>query len=481
MSKYKAVFVLLAGILVLILQLINNSAAQDLIIKVQLEPQSRTVTVTCDMGNRRASEIRFLNSYGSITDLGHRISDVVDVRSGKPFKLLDTGRYQADPPVSSFRYRLDLTQEPSSFAAAHVSWFSGGRALLFADDIFPQFSSSTGKINVSFQVPAGWSAQSSELMIGNRFVVSELEKAVFYLGSDVRTKAFRTGTADIRVSLAGTWLFSDEESLDMSRSIFNEYRKSFGEPSGTVFQINISKFPTDRASGAWEADTRGTTISVISSDMPFKSQSLQRLHEQLRHEIFHLWLPGNLRLTGNYDWFYEGFAMYRSLRAGVELNQIRFEDMLTTLSRAAAIDRTRDRSLSLIESAKSRWAGGNDQVYARGILVGFLSDIAMISASGGKRDSAELVRDIIRTYSDKEEDGNEVVLRIMRARRELILITDAYVSGKQDIDWTAHLADTGIQFRSGNMLSVVPSPTGKQKTLLDKLGYNSWRKLSSKK
>ena len=42
-------------------------------------------------------------------------------------------------------------------------------------------------------------------------------------------------------------------------------------------------------------------------------------------------IPNDVNLSGNYDWFYEGFALYQSLKLAVGLNRIRFEDFLDTL------------------------------------------------------------------------------------------------------------------------------------------------------
>src|SRR5207245_2243287 len=117
----------------------------------------------------------------------------------------------------------------------------------------------------------------------------------------------------------------------------------------------ILKFPRTSGPGSWEADTRGSSVTIISSDTPFKSQSLQQLHEQLRHEIFHLWIPNGVNLSGNYDWFYEGFALYQALKSGITMNRIRFEDFLDTISRAYNIDNAAEHKLSLVEASRNRW------------------------------------------------------------------------------------------------------------------------------
>jgi predicted metalloprotease with PDZ domain len=138
--------------------------------------------------------------------------------------------------------------------------------------------------------------------------------------------------------MSSQWLFSDEEAERMVSEVYKEYTKLFRQDPLSGARISLAKFPRDVKPGDWEAETRANNVTIISSDMPFKTQSLQRLHEQLRHELFHLWIPNGVNLTGNYDWFYEGFALYQSLKLAVALNRIRFEDFLDTLSRAHTID-----------------------------------------------------------------------------------------------------------------------------------------------
>ncbi|MGQ0543343.1 MAG: hypothetical protein ACT4O9_16095, partial [Blastocatellia bacterium] len=230
--------------------------------------------------------------------------------------------------------------------------------------------------------------------------------------------------------------------------------------------------------GNWEAETRGSNVTIISSDMPFKSQSLQRLHEQLRHELFHLWIPNGVNLSGNYDWFYEGFALYTSLKIGVLTGRIRFEDFLDTLLRAHTIDNFQTSRTSLIDLSGSRLSGANTTVYARGMLVAFLCDIEILKRSRGKLDVWTTVSTIYEKHRlpAQSTDGNEAVIALIG----LPDITNRYVKGAEKIDWRTNLKDAGIESDENagrTELKVTAKPNGRQKDLLEKLGYNAWRKL----
>jgi predicted metalloprotease with PDZ domain len=228
---------------------------------------------------------------------------------------------------------------------------------------------------------------------------------------------------------------------------------------------------------------RGANITIFSAEMPFKTQSVQRLHEQLRHEIFHLWMPNNLNLSGNYDWFYEGFALYQSLRTGVAVNRLRFEDFLDTLARAHSIDTLQTQRVSLVEASKNRWNGANTQIYARGMLVAFLCDIAVLDKSKGKNSLSDILRQIYQkhSYPNARSEGNTAVLSVLRERAELRPIVEKYVDGTENIVWKTDLGAVGIESAEENFqtkLKVTAKPNGRQKDLLNELGYNNWRKLS---
>jgi predicted metalloprotease with PDZ domain len=224
---------------------------------------------------------------------------------------------------------------------------------------------------------------------------------------------------------------------------------------------------------------------ILSSDMPFKTLSLQRLHEQMRHEIFHLWIPNNLALTGNYDWFYEGFTVYQALRTGLAKNQIRFEDFLDTLAQAYHLDNFQSRKVSLIESSKNRWSGARSQVYARGMVVAFLCDLSILKLSRGKRSINDVFKEIYQKHRVPNEStyGNAAILKILKNYSELNLIIGNYVEGAENINWKTNLETVGIEAKEENSfikLNLKKKLSGKQKDLLDKLGYNNWRKISEK-
>lgn len=449
--------------LVLVLIFVTPVIGQDLFVRITLTPDRRAQvsgSFSQSLAQRIGDRLHFLDSYAGISGLANRRSNL-QLLSG----------------TSQFSYTIDLKPLANQTAAAHVSWMTADNGLLMLDDMIPQVNARTAEVKL--EVPDDWRIDTTETGNGvNVFHVADVEKAAFVLGKNRRQKLVRIGDVSLRFSMSGDWQFAEEDIGQTSSEIFSQYREIFGDAPARDFLIAYYPFPIKVASGNWEADTRGSTSVIVSSDMPFASQSPQRLHEQLRHEIFHFWMPNGVNLRGGYDWFYEGFALYTSAKVGVATNTIRFEGFLDVLSRAHAIDARSQRELSLVDSSRNRFAGANSQLYARGMVVAFLCDLAMLEKSRGKRSTADLLSKVYQKHRNLREpvDGNAAILETMAQWPELGPIAERFIEGGEPIDWASYLAHAGLTAVNSE-LKVSEKLSGRQKNLLDKLGYNSWRKL----
>jgi hypothetical protein len=457
--------------------------AQDLVAKVSLEdPAVPRIHISGrfsdEISARGVKNLSFLNNYGSASGLGERISSVkLSNKEGRPvaYKRFAAGEYVADSQFQNWEYAVESPRPANIAAAAHISWVADDLCLLMLDDILPQapVNRRAASARIEFELPESWNVYSADKSSRDGiFETSDVEKAVFYLEKSVP----RPGGLLVH----GQFNFTSDEALAMAAEIIAGYTKLIGPLPDPDFRLTLIRTPPDVPPGAWEADTRGRSVTIISSDMPFKAQSLQRLHEQLRHELFHLWIPNAVSLSGNYDWFYEGFALYMSLRSGVLGGRIRFEDMLDTLSRAYNIEAAQPAGISLIQASKQRWNGGNKQVYARGMLVAFLCDLTLLENSKGKISVSDVVRELYAKYRKPSavRDGEEAVIETLRSHAELGPIVAGYVSGGKKIAWQRELSAAGIESGASDAiadLKVMRRPNSRQKKILDRLGYNSWR------
>ena len=461
-------------------------------VTIKVEPATATVRVNSRFAahgtSGKTKELSFLKSGIGTTDLANRISGLMLAdRYGTPVKYRASGpgKFAAETDFYQWNYEVMAAAPANSRSSAHVSWLTDTTGILMLDDIMPQSLSSGAKVKI--EIPDGWSIATSEKTVGpNTFETSNVEKAVFVVGKELRQIRINAGNSELNVVRSGEWFFGDGELEAIARSIFEEYQKVFGSGPAKNLQIAVLPFPQkDIQKGTWEAETRGNNVTVVSADMPFKSQSPQRLHEQLRHEIFHFWLPNGINLTGNYDWFYEGFALYQSLKTGVALNKIRFEDFLDTLSRAHNIDSAQSTRLSLIAASQNRWNGGDTHVYARGMATAFLIDLALLQNSKGRNSVSDIFQKLYTSHrpGSPASDANTAIFKILQTEPALAEIIELYIKGPQKIEWQIRLAGAGIENEPGNSrtnLRVMTKLNGRQKALLGKLGYNNWRKLTRK-
>ena len=450
-------------------------------IEIDTETKSALVRGALEEPKKNLS---FLKQVIGAPDLGLRISDfAARDRAGKTLQLrrFDSTEFAAETLIGTFSYKVDLSPIRDPRSAAHASWLGDENGLLMLDDLLPQpMASGSRQANIVLTTTeTNW--KFPEVSAQGIFRVNDVSRAVFVIGKELRERTDQTD-----VSIAGTWHFSDAEVGAMADGIFDEYRRIFGGQPMDRPRVVLLPFPqANVASGTWEAETRGSTVLLMSSDTVFKSQSLQRLHEQLRHEMFHLWLPNGVNLTGRYDWFYEGFALYQSLKTAVAMNQIRFDDFLDTLSRAFNIDRIQPVRRSLIAASNARWNGAETQLYARGMAVAFLCDITILRESGGKKSAETVFRQLYSTHKfpASQVDANEAVLKVFSNFPGTESIVSSYIKGDGPIDPDRYLSSAGLENSSGAArisLRAREKPDGRQKALLDKLGYNNWRKLTRK-
>lgn len=485
MSKCRRPVLLFLGAPVIVLQGIIGLAAQDLTAVVRITAdRPSTAFVEGQFSNGKGSgSLYFLDRFGSVTGLDKRISNVRLAESNGEFQPARpiNGRYVAEN-IAKWAYDIEIAPSNDRFSAAHISRADARGALLVLDDILPQVPAGSRSARIIFDLPAGWTAAGSERPVEpNTYVIDDIEKAVFIAGPALREKTVRRGRSELDLVISGDWLFTDDEAVKMAGSIFAEHERTFGGPAAERMLIAIMPFPHNTPTGQWEAGSRGSSVTIVSSDMPFKNQSVQRLHEQLRHEIFHLWIPNGVNLTGNYDWFYEGFALYASLKIGVAANRIGFGDMLDTLGRAYDIGGRRTDD-SLIGLSKSRWSGSNSILYARGLLIGFLCDIAILERSKGKRSIDNVLRTVFERHrSTPPRDANEAVLAILRSHDEVRELVERYIVAGEAVAWQPYLRAAGLESaadRGPTRLKAVADPSRRQKQMLDDLGYNNWRKLA---
>jgi predicted metalloprotease with PDZ domain len=449
-------------------------SAQNLEIKIKMSaPENAKISVSGKFKNDRTERnFSFINTYADSVNLAERIENLKFFDKNNQeiaFQKIGDGEFLTAQNVAQFSYQI-LLKNPAS---AHVSWLSENHGLLMPNDLFPKLTQKNAA-NISFDLPTNWKISTNEKEIGEkRFAVENPEKAVFFIGENGREL-----NTDLNFTFTGDWNFSDNEASESANEILGEYKRIFSEVPFKNIKIFLLRFPQSENFDRWQAETRGANVVILSSPTTFKSLEIQRLREQLRHELFHLWMPNALNLSGNYAWFYEGFAQYAALKTGVELNHITFADFLDTISQANNINSRRSELISMIEASKMRWNGEGSSVYAKGLLIAFLCDVALTK---NKKDFWKLLIEIYQkhNFSNETQDANKAILNILEERRELAPVIENYIKSANKINLQTDLNGTGIEI-SGSKLAVKTKLKKGEKDLLNKLGYNNWRKLLRK-
>ncbi len=427
----------------------------------------------------------FRNVYASVIGIGERIENVklADAQGRNvAVRKLAPGEWKAEAAATRFTYEVKL--EPPSMAtdAAYVSWLAGEQGFLMLGDLLPLSGDrKTAGASLRLLLPPGWSVGTTETKSADgRYEIRDAERAVFFVGRDLREKRATVGPMDFTFTTTGEWAFTDEEAARLASSILKEHGETFGGAVEGRAMLMLAPFPRPMAAERWSAETRGRTVLLLSGRSPSKVEALARLSVPLTHELFHLWIPNGVALDGDYDWFYEGFTMYQAMRAAVRLNLLTFEDFLSAIGRsydAYASARDSDK-LSLIAQSERRWTGSPALIYQKGMLVAFLYDLTLRQKSGGKRSLDDVYRALFRKHRAGEQraDGNAAVLGALNEPAEMREFTRRFVESAGAFELARTIAPFGLRVESGGVrthVSVADDLKREQRDLLRKFGYNT--------
>jgi len=334
---------------------------------------------------------------------------------------------------------------------------------------------------VQLNLPSTWRAYSGQSSLSNgKYLIKETDDTVFFIGQDLREKRETVGRMDCLLVTEGTWAFSDQEVQALVSRILKEYVTRVGVNPHPVVTVLLSHFPMSVGAERWSAETRGSTITLLSGESPSKIAGLSQLSTPLTHELFHLWVPNGLGLEGNYDWFYEGFTLYEALCVAQRLGFLTFQDYLNALGRAydTYTSLNGNRHLSLIDASRRRWTGPQSLIYQKGMLVAFLYDLSLRQLTNGKRSLDDVYRALFRssTISTGKKDGNGVVLGILKSQDKLQDFVSRYIENAGEIDLTTMVAPFGLTVeRPGVRTRIAASEklSSRQRDLLRAFGYNN--------
>jgi len=292
--------------------------------------------------------------------------------------------------------------------------------------------------------------------------------------------------------LAGEWAFVDAEANDLASKVLKAHREVFGSAPSRQAMLILFPFPQSGVADKWSAETRGSSVMLLSGRLPSKVAALAQLSVPLTHEFLHFWVPNGLSLAGDYDWFYEGFTVYQAARISVRLDLLTFQEFLNAISRAYdgySFGLDHDR-WSLVEASKRRWTAGESSIYSKSMVVAFLYDLNLRRLSGNKHSLDDVYRSLFREFHNDNtprrgasfqqgqgSDGNEAVLHALGSYSGMQNFGHSFISNAVAINLKELLAPFGLRAETFGLrmrISVSESLTRQQRDLLHDLGYNDY-------
>lgn len=486
-SKASLIFFSLCFVLLLSA---SDAAAQALDVKIKVLPGIPARVRVEGRSGEAATAWSIRNFYGSAAGLAERVENFQlfgEDGAAVVVKRLAPGEFSAAAPASRFAY--DFRLDPPAFVSdsSHVSWLTADRGLLMLADLLPVPLKSA---KVELSIPAGWQVSTNEARnAAGAFEVADPERAVFALGRDLKERRGRAGSLSFTLVSAGDWAFTEGEAADSAAEILKIHQETAGgspRQSPTIVLLPLPQ--TGAGANLWSAETRGSTVVLVSGRLPSKLAAKAQLDGALTHELFHLWVPNGLALEGEYDWFYEGFTNYVALRAGMRRGQLTFQDYLNALGNAYdSYRRARGpREASLPEVSQRRFAGSSALVYHKGMLVALLYDLTLRRQTGGKNSLADVYRELFRRHArgNPPADGNRALVQILGSTGGMRPFVERYVEGSTELTLSSLIEPFGLRVEPGGArthVGVSDSLDSAQRELLRKLGYNDRPDAESRK
>lgn len=476
------------GVLLLLATVV---AAQKEEVTIELLPESNAIRV--QVSGVPLKTWSFRDAYAGVIGLGRRIRkfEPLDTPGARnSVRELAPGHFELGETASSVSYEVDLSPPSRAANAAFVSWLTKERGILRLSDLLPLRSVQPGSVardvQLTINTPQGWGAFSDEEVTALRaYRFSDPDTAIIIVGKNAR-RSVRNASGDLfKVLVDGAWPFSDQEAMDTLLKVVQLHSEITAPPCNQVTLV-LSTFPSGAAAANnWSAETRGCNVTLLMGQTPSRVGALAQLGNALTHEVFHLWIPNNVALSGDYDWFYEGFTMYQAARAAVRLGLVTWPEFLNAIARAydGSLASTSTRPLSLVDASKQRWTIGAPSVYSKAMVIAFIYDLNLRNQTGGKRSLDDVYRKVFRDHprqsavKQTEADGNAVVPTALRSELSSQNFVERFITAPVSIDLKNELAPFGLRVEKlvRTHISVSDDLSKRQRDLLKQLGYNEPR------
>lgn len=411
--------------------------------------------------------LSFRNSYAGIIGLSERIESVQGVGAGgetTTIEKLAPGEFRASQKLSRVSYEVNLAQPIRPSQMSHVSWMNAEQGLFMLSDLLPErIDSGRFSAVIHIDVPVGWTVTSNAMVDGSRFSTDDPDSVVFLVGSALAQQREQLDGALFSVVMSGRWPISNSDLIRSSKEILRHYSRVTRFALRKNVVLMLVPYAGEVGPENWTAETRGNVVVLLMGQNGSRKKILSRIGVVLSHEVFHLWVPNSLELTGDYDWFFEGFTLYEALRTDLRLGFISFDEYLNTIARVydSYISSADSRNFSLIEASERRWTTQSSLVYEQGMLVAFIYDLSLRKMTDCKLSLDDIYAELFRVAPRGQTNANETIIRVLTGHEGLESFARDYVETTTTINLNPILANYGLILKPGT------SETGAKITKLD--------------
>jgi len=428
--------------------------------------------------NEPADSWSFLNAYAGALGLGERVSEFRVRRAGieVPVKKVASGEFRAEALAEHLNYVVTiLPLRPGDFA--HVSWLTSERGLLLLSDLLPVALLKERGVSINFDLPRGWKVGSpGDAGDKDTYLIDDLDNAVFLVGADLRVTSKVVHEMPFRLLVDGNWNINDQDVLKAAVTVLDYYfeltRCKLNRPSAVL----LAPLPSSQSTALWKAETRGgTVILLMNPHAQIKNWSGQ-LGVIFTHELFHFWVPNALALTGDYDWFFEGFTLYTALQAALQLKLITFQEFLDTLGRVYDLYLSYADDQTLLEASETRWTSSTPLVYDKGMLGAFLYDLTLRNESGGMSKLTDRYSSLCSIGIGKPANANDVIINLLASTEVTKNFSQTYIESRTRLELEKIVPSFGLEVSAaGNrsQFKLSKDLSANQRKLWRAIGYRS--------
>ena len=330
------------------------------------------------------------------------------------------------PPGKRVQVAYDLVQSWPGSLVAHGIY---RQKAILQKDYFHSFGSAFWVVpnwpkSEPHVITIHWSGLPPGWTVGNSFGAGQLSQTFrasleemldgIYIGGDFRIGRVCVRGKPIYIALRGqVWTFKDDDLNECVRRVVMVER-DFWKDYHLAYLL-VTLIPTQDEAGTFAGQGRTNAFALF---LPQATGLNYFFKHTLAHELFHLWLPGQMNNLDPPIWFFEGFTDYYASRLLLRSRIASVEDAADFYNmRLKEYYLSPVRNISDEQARKDLFkSNANFQLpYERGLLLASKWDQDLQSASGGRYNLDHVMQGLLKIAHKKtSRQFGDVLLALLK-------------------------------------------------------------------